>query len=474
MIIAIIFTFVAGLAYLKTARDVWDIVDTPTVTPSGAIIGLCEVNGFAAPAKTPSGQDVSLMRAPISDYPCVWFEIKVEWYDNSGKNGGWKIFRRASSNGGIRLADKYGSISVIPEKASRYLTKTFENNQTREAIARAYHYFSQFPTGADAIAWSLWSVSEDGYYMWHPNLQQWIPTRYVSPDRKYYFDWVRNRWFEVAPKKMGIIDFILSLSNDKWSYAELRVTETAIFPNQEIFTHGTVRVSENGTDLEISKNSGTRSSFYLSSLGEGKVLKSLKIRKWIILLVGLIAGFLTVGGFIGSVLDFNREILGGKFEVTGLIYQVIAFGLFVGMGALILKFFHVYNRFVRLREQVRLSRSAIDVTTKRRHTLIPELCDVIAGLMAHEKSVMESIAVLRTQQPDHASKEFMALAENYPGIRSSQNFLTMQNELGRTEEKIAMSRSFLNDSILAMDNLRATLIGMVMSPLFSKENRPNL
>ena len=139
-----------------------------------------------------------------------------------------------------------------------------------------------------------------------------------------------------------------------------------------------------------------------------------------------------------------------------------------------MKLFRTYNRFVRLREQVRLSRSAIDVTTKRRSSLIPELCDVIEGVMDHEKVVLQAVVDLRTQRSDLASKEILSLSESYPNIKSSTNFLNLQKELGRTEEKIAMARSFLNDSILAMDNLRATLFGMVFSPLFANEQRPNL
>jgi LemA protein len=143
------------------------------------------------------------------------------------------------------------------------------------------------------------------------------------------------------------------------------------------------------------------------------------------------------------------------------------------IGALLLKILRTFNRFIRLREQVRLSRSAIDITLKRRAALIPEICDVIAEVTNHEKKVLELVTELRNAQAETASHEILALAEAYPVINSSENFLHLQNELGRTEEKIAMARSFLNDSILAMDNLRATLTGIVFSPLFAKEQRPS-
>ena len=52
--------------------------------------------------------------------------------------------------------------------------------------------------------------------------------------------------------------------------------------------------------------------------------------------------------------------------------------------------------------------------------------------------------------------------------------MQLQKELARSEEKVAMARSYVNDSILSMDNLRATLFGMIFSPLFTKEERPKL
>ena len=56
-------------------------------------------------------------------------------------------------------------------------------------------------------------------------------------------------------------------------------------------------------------------------------------------------------------------------------------------------------------------------------------------------------------------------------LKVSVNFMQLQFELGRTEEKIAMARSFLNDSVLNYNNLRATFVGILYSPFFKKIDR---
>lgn len=460
--------------FFLLSRQIWDVIDTPTVSPSGAIIGLCEVQGKSVSSRTPTGDEMPILVGPISGYPCVWFEVKVEYYDNDGKDSGWKSFCKKASDGGFRIADEYGSIAVSPEGAEKYFVKTINMSGTVDAISRAYNYFVQFPSSSDKLITSLWVVSPDGYYMWHPNLKQWIPSRYVSPDKKYYFDWEKLKWIEVAPSsKFSIVSMLSSLSTNRWTDSRLRVTETAVFPDQDMYAHGFVNVTSDGADIAIGKKSKSVGGFFLSSQGESKLLKKLKVRKWLVFGISLALSLF----FSNAYLRVPVETYVGTNEYgdrTPLGY-VVQFGMVLSLfaiGGLFLKLLRTYNRFVRLREQVRLSRSAIDITTKRRASLIPELCDVLDGLMQHEKAVLDSVSRLRNENADLFSKEIFAIAEAYPTIKSSQNFLHMQNELGRTEEKIAMARSFVNDSILAMDNLRATIAGMIFSPLFSKEQRP--
>ena len=477
ILIAIVVMLALYYYFFVLSRQVWDIVDTPTVSPSGAIIGLCEIQGKAAPSWSPSGEILPVFTSPISGYPCVWFDLLVERYERDGEDSSWVTYRHKNSEGGFRISDQYGSVAVDPTKSEKYLTQTYKHSQNDQVIAKAREYFGNSPNGFEAAVAAQWTTSPDGYYMWHPIIKNWIQTRYVSPDRLYYYDWNQQKWISIIESNVmsRIIYGITNLGDDLWFKEKLRVTETVVYPDSDIFSHGYVMVTNDGTDLSIGLKNGSHSGFFLSSQGQGNLLKKLKIRKWIVLCVAVAISIVLSSVYLRGPIEevFSDTPVGGRTWQSFLVQALIIFAMFL-IGSLFLKIMRTYNRFVGLREQVHLSRSAIDITLKRRSTLIPELCDVLDEVMSHEKTVLDSIIRIRNENPDLVSKEILALAEAYPNIKSSENFLHMQNELARTEEKIAMSRSFLNDSILAMDNLRATLIGMVFSPLFAREQRPSM
>lgn len=455
--------------YYFVSRRIWDVVDTPTVSPSGAIVGLCEVKGQALTAQTPTGENLPVLTSPIGGFPCVWYHVLVEWYNTNGKNASWDKYKEMYSQGGFRIGDEYGSILANPAKMNSYFETPISENMQPETILKAYNFFVQFPSGKDALVYSLWRTSPDGQYMWHPNINQWIPTRYVSPDRLHYFDWVQRKWFEIAPKSRNFLEDLINIAGDKWSNSKLRVTERIVVPNSEIFAHGYVKITDDGSDLIIGPKNSNMNSGYISSKGEKEVFTKLKNSKIITLI--LIFAFALLVSVSGIFYNLNS---GTFFDVTNKtpfqlgVFLLVLAGFF-GCGIVLLKFLRTYNRFVKLREQVRLSRSAIDVTTKRRASLIPELCEAVEGAMSHEAQVMESITRIRNEEAGLAAKEILALGEAFPNLKTVQNFLQLQKELGRTEEKITMARSFYNDSLLAMNNLRATLSGIVLSPLFAKE-----
>ncbi len=118
-----------------------------------------------------------------------------------------------------------------------------------------------------------------------------------------------------------------------------------------------------------------------------------------------------------------------------------------------------YNGLVKLRNRAEEGFSDIDTQLKRRHDLIPNLIETVKGYAAHEKSTFEAVVAARAgavaaQGPaDQAAAENMltgalgklfALAEGYPDLKASQNFLALQNELTDTEDKIQASRRFYN------------------------------
>ena len=127
----------------------------------------------------------------------------------------------------------------------------------------------------------------------------------------------------------------------------------------------------------------------------------------------------------------------------------------------------IYNALIRLRNQVDNSWSQIDVQLKRRHDLIPNLVETAKGYMQHERQTFEAITQARSKAMgaktvSEASKaegalgealsKFMLVVENYPDLKANQNFLSVQEELTSTENKISFARQSYNDQVLFFNN----------------------
>ena len=134
---------------------------------------------------------------------------------------------------------------------------------------------------------------------------------------------------------------------------------------------------------------------------------------------------------------------------------------------LVLLLIFLYNRLVRLRNRIDAAWSQIDVQLKRRYDLIPNLVETVKGYAAHERETLEAVTRARQQAVDARGIEDQAKAENfltqtlrslfavaeaYPQLQANENFLALQEELTSTEGRIAFSRQFYNEQVLAYDN----------------------
>lgn len=126
-----------------------------------------------------------------------------------------------------------------------------------------------------------------------------------------------------------------------------------------------------------------------------------------------------------------------------------------------------YNSLVSSRNKVKNSWSQIEVQLKRRFDLVPNLIETVKGYMEHEKDTFVKIADLRsrfqkadTPQEQMETNNMMskalaglyAVAENYPDLKANENFISLQDELSRTEDKISFTRQFYNDSVMMYNN----------------------
>lgn len=142
----------------------------------------------------------------------------------------------------------------------------------------------------------------------------------------------------------------------------------------------------------------------------------------------------------------------------------IALGIIVGLIVLLAFFFiGIYNGLVKLRNRAKEAWAQIDVQLKRRHDLIPNLVETVKGYAGHEKETLESVIQARSQAvsaqgPAAQGKaekglsgalgKLMLLVEQYPDLKANQNFMSLQEELASTENKISFSRQFYNEQIM--------------------------
>jgi LemA protein len=147
-----------------------------------------------------------------------------------------------------------------------------------------------------------------------------------------------------------------------------------------------------------------------------------------------------------------------------MVIGLILLGL---IGFTVLYFVGIYNSLVGLRNKVKNAWSQIDVQLKRRHDLIPNLVETAKGFMHHERDTLEHVTEARSRAMgantvgqkskaegalSGALNNFLLVVENYPDLKANANFLSLQEELTSTENKIAFSRQGYNDSVLFFNN----------------------
>lgn len=164
-------------------------------------------------------------------------------------------------------------------------------------------------------------------------------------------------------------------------------------------------------------------------------------------------------------------------NVTTLLVVVL-----VGLAILLVAIVVLYNRLVRNRLLVSEGFSGIDVQLKRRHNLVPNLVNIVKGYADFERGVLEDVTRLRTQLRDDTSvadkvqnenaltsalKTLFAVAENYPDLKASTNFLALQQELSEIEDVIQKSRRYYNATVRDYNIRVHSFPSLVVANLFA-------
>jgi len=159
------------------------------------------------------------------------------------------------------------------------------------------------------------------------------------------------------------------------------------------------------------------------------------------------------------------------------------------VGVLIFWLIVTFNGLVKLRNRAKEAWADIDVQLKRRYNLIPNLVETVKGYASHEKEVFEKVTEARSramgaQSPKEKGeaenalsgtlKTLFAVAESYPELKASENFLELQRELRDTEDKVQAARRFYNANVRDLNikiesfpsNLVAQLFNFLKMELF--------
>ncbi len=142
----------------------------------------------------------------------------------------------------------------------------------------------------------------------------------------------------------------------------------------------------------------------------------------------------------------------------------------------------IYNNLITLRNKVKDQWSQIDVLLKRRTDLIPNLVETVKGYAKHESETLESVIAARnkvvgaktTEEEIKADGELsralgrlMAVAEAYPDLKANTNFMSLQDNLKETEDKIQYARQFYNDSVLNYKNKLEIFPSNIVANMFN-------
>lgn len=160
------------------------------------------------------------------------------------------------------------------------------------------------------------------------------------------------------------------------------------------------------------------------------------------------------------------------------LWLIVALAVVVVLGLYVV---YAYNSLIRVRNECETGWANIDVQLRRRADLIPNLVEAVKGYAAHEREVFDEVtraraAVMGASGPRAAAAandvlgaaigKLFAVAEAYPQLRASENFLRLQDELTDTEDKVAAARRYYNATVLRFNTRQQTFPTLLVGRLF--------
>ena len=157
-------------------------------------------------------------------------------------------------------------------------------------------------------------------------------------------------------------------------------------------------------------------------------------------------------------------------------------GFLIFLGLLIIVIIAIYNSIVKLKNTVDKSESGIDVYLQQRFDLIPNLVEVTKTYMNYESDILEKIAKLRAEynktkdinasnELNNQYKTLIAVVENYPELKASEQFLKLQKSLVKVESQLQAARRIYNNDVTKYNTKISTFPNNLIANLFGFKER---
>ena len=156
--------------------------------------------------------------------------------------------------------------------------------------------------------------------------------------------------------------------------------------------------------------------------------------------------------------------------------------ILVLIATLIILIISKYNNIVKLQNRVKSSESGIDVYLNQRFDLIPNLVECVKGYTKHEKELLESIVKQRTSYSQNKDlkeaselnnklNRIIAVAENYPELKASEQFLNLQNNLVKIESQLQAARRIYNMDVQSYNTTIQTIPSNIIADIFGYKEK---
>lgn len=393
-------------------------MDTPTVPTGHPLLGAIEVKGqvgLPAPLRP--------WISPLTAESCAFVSYEIQ-KEKGGKNKSWDTVDTVRPNDWITFDDGSGPIVVHLKDAS--LERFKEVIHSKDSLPVTFSANSLRSSVSGAVEKAPDAADQSRIQKIVSNLGGYQPDKPVST--------LSGKW--------RVKETYLPMDSVGYAYGSTVYNDAArqaILAKQEsrpLLVFG-------GTEDEFVRKS--RKTMYLAALGM------------------FVGAFLTVAIITGRATPLSN----GKSNLDPNWRSGLLGPWFVLLGVLVAQVFRIYNRVIATNERVDAAYRLVDIAEQKRSSLVPQLVEVVNAATMHEKSVHQLVAQLR--QTTAQSKDFVAIAERYPDLKTNENYLALQKSLVQIEDQIAVARSYVIDAETIHKNRIQTFPDSWIAPLTVKK-----